>query len=309
MCAIQPVIKLNPSIVERPWGFEEWSVSADEENPSYVNLGGDVIGLNAFLNAWGPQIMGPRWVSDCYFPILGKTLVCKEKLSVQVHPIKDVARKYGCTAKEEFWFITNCKEDAHVLAGFECGVTEESFTKHLNRNCPEKQLKKLDSYKGACLFIPWGCPHAISGGNIIFEMQSRASDNDTHRLWDYNRLGLDGKPRELHIEQAMASMAFDDCGHAFMDSAIVGDGTTLVSCESFRITQFIKSNMYQEFTIAATNQPRIIYVVSGSGRTNDPYGIPLSTADVGIVPCNMDLHITAGKKGIHVLVTDQFFLN
>ena len=301
------IIKFVPAIVERPWGREEWIVSARKENPSLVKWSIESMYFDVFLKHFGLKIMGPRWERNQNFSVLGKKLICDDDLSLQVHPTRSAAKQYGGEPKEEFWFVIDHREGARVLAGFEKFVTKENFKAAIESGNPEHYFHELLCYRGASLFIPSGRAHAICGGVEIFEMQQSAGDDSTYRVWDYNRPGLDGKLRQLHVEEALASMIFDDVKPHFLDSRKVKNGAVLVECQSFRECQY-RCDANEIRSLANFGQPQIIYIVSGS-IVCAPGMTSLEKGEAALVPYDMDLSVAAGDLGAHFLVTDEFFIN
>lgn len=140
------------------------------------------------------------------FPLLVKWLECRELLSLQVHPDDALAQRllnepYG---KSEAWVIVSVEPTARVYAGLKPGVTRETFLSHLQSGNLEDCLHSFVPRPGDCISIPAGTIHAAGGGLIIAEVQQ--SSDATFRLFDWNRVGLDGKPRPLQIEKAMEAI-------------------------------------------------------------------------------------------------------
>jgi len=137
------------------------------------------------------------------FPLLIKWLECRELLSLQVHPDDAMAQRllnepYG---KSEAWVIVSVEPTARIYAGLKPGVTRDDFVSHLRSRTLEECLHSFVPQPGDCISIPAGTIHAAGGGLIIAEVQQ--SSDATFRLYDWNRMGLDGKPRPLQVEQAM----------------------------------------------------------------------------------------------------------
>ena len=128
----------------------------------------------------------------------------KKNLSVQVHPDDDYARKYenGQLGKTEMWYVMDAAPDAQLVYGFNHDITKEQLRQSLKDGTVEKYLQKVKIQKDDVFFIEAGTVHAIGAGALIAEIQE--SSNLTYRLYDYNRVGKDGKLRELHIDKALA---------------------------------------------------------------------------------------------------------
>ena len=127
------------------------------------------------------------------FPLLIKYIDAGDKLSIQVHP-----------AKTEFWYIVDCEPGAWLIYGQNADYSEAELRKALDEGKLEGCLHKQPVKPGECYFIPTGLTHAIGGGILIAEIQENS--NITYRVYDYNRPGIDGKPRQLHTDQAFKVM-------------------------------------------------------------------------------------------------------
>lgn len=145
---------------------------------------------------------GPR------FPLLCKLLDARDRLSVQVHPPAGIARQLDGEPKTEVWYFLACDPGSRIYAGLSSGTTRTSFEEKLARGEIEECLHVLPTHEGDSIFIPSGRLHAIGEGNLIVEIQQNS--DTTYRVFDWNREGLDGKPRELHIEESMLSTDFAD---------------------------------------------------------------------------------------------------
>lgn len=142
------------------------------------------------------------------FPLLIKLLDARERLSVQVHPPSSKALELAGEPKTECWYFLHAAPGAIIYAGLKKGVTLESFQQSLVKGEVEEMLHHVPCKTGESIFIPSGRLHAIGEGLVIVEIQQNS--DTTYRVFDWNRNGLDGKPRELHIEESMASIDFDD---------------------------------------------------------------------------------------------------
>ena len=182
---------------------ESWELSCHKDGQSIV-ASGDFFGytLSSFIEKNGKQILGTNCEKFDDFPILIKLIDAKDNLSVQVHPDNEYAlrveKEYG---KTEMWYIVDCDPDAELIYGFKEVVTEEVFKKSIETNTLLEITNSVPVKKGDVFFIEAGTLHAIGKGILIAEIQQNS--NTTYRVYDYGRLGTDGKPRELHIEKAL----------------------------------------------------------------------------------------------------------
>lgn len=159
-----------------------------------------------------PEWRGTRLAALENFPILIKFLFPTEKLSIQVHPNDAYAsaheRAAGGRGKTEMWHVVSARPDARLLLGLNPGVTKEIFEAQLGSQSLEKLFRSYSVKKGETFFIPAGQPHTIGPGMILCEVQQYS--DLTYRVYDYGRVGPDGKPRDLHIAKAMQVMDFEN---------------------------------------------------------------------------------------------------
>ena len=184
-----------------PYG-EAWDLSAQKLHNSRVTEGPHAgkelseLWADSRRELTGQEGSGP-------FPLLLKWLECHEQLSLQVHPSDDMARRvlgepYG---KSEAWVVIHAEPTARIYAGLKPGVTRQEFLASLEAGTLQESLHSFVPNPGDCISIPAGTVHAAGGGLIIAEVQQ--SSDATFRLFDWNRLGLDGKPRPLQIEHGL----------------------------------------------------------------------------------------------------------
>jgi mannose-6-phosphate isomerase len=148
------------------------------------------------------------WFSDERFPILIKILDAAEPLSVQVHPPLAVAKELQGDPKTEIWYFVHTAPDAGVYVGLKHGTSKEQFKAALANGSVADLVHRIPTRPDSFIFIPSGRIHAIDAGNLIFEIQQNS--DTTYRVFDWNRVGLDGKLRELHVESCLASIDFTD---------------------------------------------------------------------------------------------------
>lgn len=221
-------IVFEPLYMERVWGGrtlaslfgrrlppavpigESWEI-VDREDAQSVVHEGPLKGrtLHELWTELRAPIFGDRDFGGApRFPMLFKLLDARDRLSVQVHPPAAVAAQLGGEPKTEMWYFLHCEPDARIYAGLRRGVTCARFQSALEAGTVEETLHSVLVRTGDSIFIPSGRLHAIGEGNVIVEVQQNS--DTTYRVFDWNRPGLDGKPRTLHIEQSMLSIDFED---------------------------------------------------------------------------------------------------
>lgn len=182
-------MKFNDNIHTALWGHEEWTVSAHPSSPSVI--------------ADGPE--AGRKLNEIYprFPLLMKVIDAKTRLSVQVHPNEETRKVTGGDPKTEMWCALS---EGPIYAGLKPGTTAEQIEAAVSSGRFEELLVKHDAKVGDVFFIPGGLVHAIGDGVRLYEVQQ--SSDTTFRLYDWGRVGKDGKPRELHVAQALQAIDY-----------------------------------------------------------------------------------------------------
>ncbi|MFT5413433.1 MAG: mannose-6-phosphate isomerase [Verrucomicrobiales bacterium] len=237
---------------EVPFG-ESWELVDRPEAQSVVD-GGELDGLSLH-DLWSDHrdaIFG-RGEGE-RFPLLVKVLDAREKLSIQVHPPAGVAEALGGEPKTEMWYIADAEPDAVLYVGLKSGVSKEDFVAGVAAGTTENQVHQVAAKKGESIFIPSGRLHAIGAGLLIYEIQQNS--DTTYRVFDWNRVGLDGKPRDLHVDESIACIDFEDIEPG-MDSP---DGELLAECPEFRVERW---ELNEEREAAPEGQFAIIAVVEG----------------------------------------------
>jgi mannose-6-phosphate isomerase len=189
---------------------ESWEIS-DRPDDASVIINGPLAGkdLRWLMENHAKDLLGTAPATpENRFPLLIKILDAQTDLSVQVHPPVEIAQKLQGEPKTEMWYIADATPEAGLYAGLKNGTTREIFENKLKDGSVAECIHRLEVKAGDALFLPSGRIHAIGGGNVIFEIQQNS--DTTYRVFDWNRLGLDGKPRQLHIQESMESIDFND---------------------------------------------------------------------------------------------------
>jgi len=216
-------LKLKPAISSTIWGgrrlVEEYSIKTDKDNaaeawvlschPSGQSIveNGELAGTPfGEVFASDKSICGTNGAKFTEFPILIKLIDARDNLSIQVHPQEEYARRVEHEAgKTECWYILDCDEGAELILGFKEKITSEQFKKAIEDDSLLDLVQKIKVRKGDFFFIEAGTLHAICKGILLAEVQQNS--NTTYRVYDYRRVGPDGKPRPLHIEKSVAVTA------------------------------------------------------------------------------------------------------
>jgi mannose-6-phosphate isomerase len=189
---------------------ESWEISAHPHHVSRVAEGPlSGAALTELCASHGRELFGEQLPPDGRFPLLIKLLDCHDLLSIQVHPTDELAPKLAgeTLGKTEAWVILDVEPSGVVYAGLKAGVTRDELERHVHAGTLEQCLHCFKPSPGDCVFLPAGTVHAVGGGVVMAEVQQ--SSDATFRLYDWNRLGTDGKPRKLHLREALESINWD----------------------------------------------------------------------------------------------------
>lgn len=212
-----------------PYG-ESWEIVDRPDQQSVVDHGPlRGVTLHELWTRRREEIFGAGTADHGRFPILIKLLDACDDLSIQVHPPAELAASMGGEPKTEMWFIADCVPGAKLHVGLKRGVTRMDFENAIAGGRVEECVHCIEPDAGDSIFIPSGRIHAIGAGFLIHEIQQNS--DTTYRVFDWNRPGLDGKPRELHVAESLASIDFGDFEPS-MDTPV---GECLASCPYFRV--------------------------------------------------------------------------
>ena len=220
-------LTFEPILKERVWGGrkldalyqkplpqatpigESWEISDRPGDISWI-ANGSLAGkdLHWLIERHGKELFGANHAAPARFPLLIKLLDAAEKLSLQVHPPAALAATLQGEPKTEMWYIADAAPGAELYVGLRRGVTRAEFEKKIKDGTVADCFHRVQVRAGDAMFLPSGRVHAIGGGLVIFEIQQNS--DTTYRVFDWNRLGLDGKPRPLHVAESLASIDFND---------------------------------------------------------------------------------------------------
>ena len=212
---------------------EAWEV-VDREHEQSVVCEGPHAGMTLHY-LWShhrDEIFGTGLPDSERFPLLVKILDARDDLSIQVHPPASLAASLGGEPKTEMWYIADAAPGARIYAGLRRGADRASFEKAIAEGTVAEQVHAITVKSGDAIFIPSGRLHAIGAGLLIFEIQQNS--DTTYRVFDWNRVGLDGQPRELHVKESLASIDFSD----IEPGVDVVEGNTVASCRYFVVERF-----------------------------------------------------------------------
>lgn len=215
------ILKLKPSCKDYLWGghrlveeygkeyegdvlAETWELSCHPDGLSVISNGENAgKTLQQYIEENGKEVLGTHCRRFRDFPILTKFIDAKDNLSIQVHPDNRYALKNeGQYGKTEMWYVMDAGKEAFLYYGFKKEISKEEFSRRIQEDTLLEVLNAVPVQKGDVLFIESGTIHAIGKDILIAEIQQNS--NVTYRVYDYGRVGKDGKKRDLHIEKALA---------------------------------------------------------------------------------------------------------
>jgi mannose-6-phosphate isomerase len=261
---------------------ESWEV-ADRPGDESVVANGPYAGrtLRWVMEQHGPALTGSASPAGGRFPLLCKILDAREKLSLQVHPPSSSLGE----PKTEMWYVAHADPGAELYVGLKRGVTRERFERALHEGTVAECFHRIAVRSGDTMFLPSGRVHAIGGGLVIFEIQQNS--DTTFRVFDWNRVGLDGKPRDLHVAESLQSIDFSDVEPSLVDATASTHGhygvRALVRHPLFDADLYhAEMQDVLAFTDAAL---RVVAVVSGRVRASGGgLSLELGAGDFCVVP-------------------------
>jgi mannose-6-phosphate isomerase len=283
---------------------ESWEIS-DRPGDESVVVNGNLAGktLRWLMENHSPEILGAaRAAAGNRFPILCKILDAREKLSLQVHPPAAKAAELNGEPKTEMWFITDAGPRAELFVGLKRGVTRSEFEEKITMGSVAECFHRVPVHAGDAMFLPSGRVHAIGADLVIFEIQQNS--DTTYRVFDWNRVGLDGKPREMHVAQSLASIDFNDFEPSLVSSKYSGSDSVR-SRAIVRGPLFNVDNLEMKTggrTVLAEDKLQILAVVRGKVEVqNEGNVVMLSPGQFCLIPAELEKTEVSAKADASLL--------
>lgn len=214
---------------------ESWELSTVQNNISVIENGEfSGLNINELIQKHPEDILGKNVFQKFgyNFPLLFKLIDAADDLSIQVHPNDEVAKaKHNSFGKTEMWYVLHAEPNAEIVVGFKPNITKDIYLENVKNNTFTAILKTINVKSGDVFFLETGTIHAIGKGIVIAEIQQ--TSDLTYRIFDYNRLEKDGKPRELHTELALDVLNFDDKDVQIKYNLNKNNAIDLVKCPYF----------------------------------------------------------------------------
>jgi mannose-6-phosphate isomerase len=285
---------------------ESWELVDHGKDQSVVRegaLAGKTLG--ELVREQGLELMG-RHTGLHAFPLLFKLLDAKQDLSVQVHP--DDARAATLTppdrGKTEAWFVVNAEPGSRIYAGLRDGVTTDDLREAIRGGTLDACLHAFEATPGDCIFIPAGTVHAIGAGLMIAEIQQ--SSDVTYRLFDWNRVGPDGLPRELHVDAGLEAVTqFEPVMPRRADAFGIESArlSPLVHCDYFGLDLLTPaSNGPSHWHLGGDDAPHFVAVLSGELQLAPTWSMPpLHAGECVLFPAALGSQTISGTSGTQAL--------
>ncbi len=294
-------LKLKPIFKERIWGGrklgtlfkkdipegkkigESWEIADLPHDKSEI-VNGELAGMSIrqAVNRYPGQIMGNEFFEGG-FPLLIKILDANDVLSVQVHPDEQACQRMGTgDPKTECWYIIEAEPEAVIYKGLKDGVTKKHFIDAVKMGTVDTMLKKIEVRPGECHFLPAGTAHALGAGVLLFEIQ--LPSDTTYRIFDWNRVDDQGKPRQLHIDEALESMHFDSS----KDNLTTTTVGRLVDSEYFKVDKGHQAKSCE--VLLSPGNMKVLLFITGFGTFSgtDGQGVDFDSGDSIIVPADYE---------------------
>ncbi len=277
---------------------ESWELSGVKGNESVV-VNGPLAGksIAELVQEYKGELVGKHVYENTgdEFPLLIKFIDAHSDLSIQVHPNDELAalRHNGSKGKTEMWYVVAAQEGAHLLAGLSQPITPDEYEARVADGSITEVLARHEVHPGDVFFLPAGRIHAICGGCFIAEIQQ--TSDITYRLYDYGRLGLDGKPRQLHTELAKDAIdykVYDNYRTAY--TPLKNEEVELVSCRYFTTSVYDLTLPYAR-DLSEIDSFVVVMCLEGEGslqvdgetvavRQGETVLIPASADDLCLIP-------------------------
>lgn len=276
---------------------ESWELTDRPEGVSQIT-NGPLAGkdLRWLMEQHAAELLGESPSPGGKFPLLIKILDAREKLSLQVHPPTALAASMGGEPKTEMWYVADATPEADLFVGLKPGVTREEFTRKTHDGTVAECFHRHAVKSGDAMFLPSGRVHALGGGNLIFEIQQNS--DTTYRVFDWNRKGLDGKPRELHIEQSLKCIDFQDFAPAMIEPQPIqiGNATAqlLVADTLFQVSKVALSDK-QTMTVTGRKRFELAAALTGELRIESAgVTVSLQPGQFCLLPASLkEVNVTA----------------
>lgn len=318
-------LKFNPILKSVVWGGEKiapfkgieteqhnigesWELSGVKDNESVI-ANGPLAGKNIaeLCEEYKGELLGEKVYAKtgAEFPLLIKFIDARDDLSIQVHPNDELAavRHNGSKGKTEMWYVVQADENAHLMSGLSSAITPDEYAARIADNTITDVLHDYNVEKGDIFFLPAGRIHSIGTGCFIAEIQQ--TSNITYRIYDFGRVGLDGKPRELHTELSKAAIDYsvlDDYKTHYTEKK--NEENEVVSCEYFTTSLY---DLSEPFTRDMSDLDSFMIVICTEGKgtlaDNNGNSVDIKQGETVLLPASVKSFTMTPAEGNLKVIT------
>ncbi|MBR2283291.1 MAG: class I mannose-6-phosphate isomerase [Ruminococcus sp.] len=317
--------RLRPAIKDYIWGgtrlrdeygkksslerlAESWELSCHPDGMSVIDSGiCEGMTLGEYIERY-PAQAGSVCRDMPFFPVLVKLIDARNDLSVQVHPDDEYALEHeNSYGKTEMWYVIDCEPGAELVYGFKERLTREQFREAIDNGTLMELVNRVPVKKGDTFFIPSGTLHAIGRGMLIAEIQQNS--NITYRVYDYGRLGADGKPRELHTEKAIEVTCLapppEQPEQSIHESETGAAVRELAQCRYFRVTEH-DINGSTQISTGDTSFGHILVIEGSAVLSGHDFSLDIKKGDSIFLPAGCGMSSISGRcRIIHTAVPED----
>lgn len=284
---------------------ESWEI-CDRPGDVSVIRNGPLAGrdLRWLMECRGAELLGHPVAAGQRFPWLIKLLDAREDLSLQVHPPPHRAGELRGEPKSELWYFAEVTPGARIFAGLKAGVTSDAFAERVADGTVADCLHRLSPRPGDAIFLASGRVHALGAGTVVFEFQQNS--DTTYRVFDWNRRGLDGRPRELHLAPSLRSIDFEDPAPVLVES--VWERTPAGARRRLARDAVFHLDEWRFESAGTVPDPRrsgtcaVVAVVSGAAQCRHPsLTVDLHPGDFALLSAVMEAPILEAEAGTTLL--------
>ena len=286
---------------------ESWELSGIEGSESVVSEGEQVGStLPELVAREGAALVGEKNLArfGTEFPLLIKFIDAHNDLSIQVHPDDTLAMaRHGKRGKTEMWYILDAEPQASLIAGFNTSIDSAQYEQLVAEDRLVEVLARHSVKAGDCFFLPAGRVHAIGAGTLLAEIQQ--TSDITYRIYDYGRMGLDGKPRELHTEEAREAIdyrLYDDYRTHY--TATPDGEAELIRCEHFT-TELYDLHKPYSLDLTARDSFTAVICLDGDGQltTEDGTTLPIRQGETILIAARHQHLVMQPQTALRLLTT------
>jgi len=246
--------------------------------------------LNELIAVFMGDLVGDKIYEEFgeEFPVLIKFIDASDYLSIQVHPDDELAKKRGFkNGKTEMWYIIDAEKDAELISGFSKKVTKDDYVRHLENKTLKSILNVEKVKKDEVYFMPSGRVHALGPGIMLAEIQQ--TSDTTYRIYDWDRIGVDGLPRDLHINEALDAIDFNVYDNYKIDYKTDIDKTSEILKTVHFTTNILQFNNFIQKDYSELDSFVIYICIQGKVTVNSNQAVEFKAGEAILIPNSVNI--------------------